>query len=322
MENLTFLELAKKILTEENRPLAPSEIWKVAVSKGYDSLIDSQGKTPAATLYSAIFTDARDNADTRFIKLGARPARYFLRELAEKMNRNELEQSAASDEVIVREKYNYKESDLHRFLTYFVHRKFRAYSKTINHSTSRKDEFGEWLHPDMIGVYYLFEDWRKEVRDQMGDLSAATGGIRIKFYSFEIKKQLSFSNLREAFFQAVSNSSWANEGYLVAADVSTDEEFLAELRRLSASFKIGIIQLDLEEPDSSSVLFPAREREAVDWDALNKLAMNKDVEEILKRFSNDFSTKEIRKEGYDKILNSEELVNSIQPIKGLTAPAR
>ena len=48
--------------------------------------------------------------------------------------------------------------------------------------------------------------------------------------------------------------------------------------------------------------------------------MNKDVEEILKRFSNDFSTKEIRKEGYDKILNSEELVNSIQPIKGLTAP--
>jgi uncharacterized protein len=49
MEKLTFLELAKKVLTEENRPLAPSEIWNISVSKGYDSLIGSQGKTPAAT---------------------------------------------------------------------------------------------------------------------------------------------------------------------------------------------------------------------------------------------------------------------------------
>ncbi len=34
--NLTFLELAKKVLREEKRPLSPSEIWKVAVAKSYD----------------------------------------------------------------------------------------------------------------------------------------------------------------------------------------------------------------------------------------------------------------------------------------------
>ena len=137
------------------------------------------------------------------------------------------------------------------------------------------------------------------------------GALAVKLYSFEIKKQLSFSNLREAFFQAVSNSSWAHEGYLVAADISTDEDFQAELRRLSASFGIGIIQLDLEQPESSAILVPARERDAVDWDALNKLAMNKDVQDILKCIKNDLQTKEIRKEGYDTILTSEQLVASI-----------
>jgi uncharacterized protein len=34
------------------------------------------------------------------------------------------------------------------------------------------------------------------------------------------------SNLREVFFQAVSNSSWANEGYLEAAEIDTANEKL------------------------------------------------------------------------------------------------
>jgi uncharacterized protein len=157
----------------------------------------------------------------------------------------------------------------------------------------------------MIGVFYV--DWH----DELLNLSQTMGGITVKLNSFEIKKELSFSNLREAFFQAVSNSSWAHEGYLVAADIVTDEDFRDELRRLSASFGIGIIELDIEDPNSSSVLFPARERDAVDWDALNKLAMNNDAADLLKRIRNDLQTKEIRKEGYDKILQPDELVSSI-----------
>jgi hypothetical protein len=85
MINLTFLGLAEKVLEEQKRPLSPSEIWKVAVKQGYDSMLQAkQGKTPAATLYSAIFTDARQNPETIFIKLGDRPARYYLKKLASK----------------------------------------------------------------------------------------------------------------------------------------------------------------------------------------------------------------------------------------------
>ena len=160
----------------------------------------------------------------------------------------------------------------------------------------------------MIGVYYSVEDWKPEVLD----LSAATGNPAVKIYSFEIKKALAFSNLREAFFQAVSNSSWAHEGYLAAADISNDEDFLEELRRLSAAFGIGIISISLEDPDSTEILAPARERESIDWDTLNKLTMNKDVAELLRRIKNDLQTKEVIREKYDTVLSPGELMKSIK----------
>src|SRR5260370_35213171 len=81
MMKLTFLELAAKILKEENKPLSPSEIWKIAVAKGYDKQLETKGKTPDASLYSVIFTNTRDNPDTVFVKIGERPTRYFLKDL-------------------------------------------------------------------------------------------------------------------------------------------------------------------------------------------------------------------------------------------------
>jgi uncharacterized protein len=115
MANMTFVELAEKVLAEVMRPLSPSEIWKVAVAQGYDSLLRArQGKTPERTLYSAIFTDARQNPETAFVKFGDRPARYYLKKLAQERQPDELEQ-AASTEATVPEKYDYKESQLHPF---------------------------------------------------------------------------------------------------------------------------------------------------------------------------------------------------------------
>lgn len=306
MTNFTFLGLAEKILEEQKRPLSPSEIWKVAVKQGYDSMLKAkQGKTPAATLYSAIFTDARQNPETAFIKLGDRPARYYLKKLASEQRPAELERAASID-ATVPEKYSYKESQLHPFLARFAYTQFSAYSKTIRHSTSNKKEFGEWVHPDMIGVYY--PEWR----DEVVTFSKLTGGFAAKLFSFEIKKGLSFANLRESFFQAVSNSSFAHEGYLVAADISTDQDFRSELERLSASFGIGVIEINIEEADGSNVLVPAQERESIDWDALNKVAMNKDVQDLLRRIGNDLQTKEPRREEYDKILDADELLKTIR----------
>jgi uncharacterized protein len=233
MAKLTFLGLAQQVLKEMKQPLSPSEIWKIAVAKGYDKQLESKGKTPGASLYSVIFLNERDKSDTAFKKVSERPARYLLKELWNK----DFEKGYVAADDTAPESYAYSEADLHPFLAYFSRVFFSAYTKTIKHITSKKKEFGEWVHPDMIGVYYAVEDWKTSVLD----LSTATGNTAVKLYSFEIKKALSFGNLREAFFQAVSNSSWAHEGYLVAADISEDEDFRGELRRLSGSFGIGVM---------------------------------------------------------------------------------
>lgn len=227
MSKLTFLELAKKVLSEARRPLSPSEIWEFSLAKKYDALLKArQGKTPAATLYASIFNDVRDNPASIFVKIGSRPARYFLKEPADTKSQKELEQAAAVDSPTVT-KHAFKKAQLYPFLSRFAKLQFGANCKTINHATSNKKEFGEWVHPDLIGIFS--PDWRDEVRS----LSQITGGMPIKLYSFEVKKELSFANLREAFFQAVSNSSWAHEGCLAAATISDDEDFRSELRRLS-----------------------------------------------------------------------------------------
>ena len=33
---MNFIQLAEKIIKEENKPLSPTEIWEIGVQKGYD----------------------------------------------------------------------------------------------------------------------------------------------------------------------------------------------------------------------------------------------------------------------------------------------
>jgi hypothetical protein len=152
-----------------------------------------------------------------------------------------------------------------------------CYTKTINHSKSGKKEFGEWVHPDMVGCIFPIDDWDNEVLQ----LSSVVGNTSIKFISFEIKKELNLSTLREKFFQTVSNSSWANESYLVASEISNNSDFLSELSRLSASFGIGLIRLEIEDPNSSEIILQPKTREYLDWETINKLTMNTDFKEFL-----------------------------------------
>ena len=307
MEKLTFIELAKRILEEEKKPLSATDIWEIAKTKGYDNLLHSQGKTPWATLGAQLYCNVRDRKDSLFIKVGTRPKLFHLKKLANNDELKLIEQ--AQDENLTPPKQpEYLEKDLHPFLTYYANYYLKAYTKTIQHSKSDKKEFGEWIHPDMVGCYFPIDDWKPEVVE----FGAAIGSMAIKLFSFEIKRELTFGNLREAFFQTVSNSSWAHEGYLVAVEISVDEDFQTELRRLSTSFGIGVIEINIEEPDSSEILFPAKPNENLDWDTINKLTMNPDFKDFLKRIKTDISSKEIRKEKYDKVCNQDELVKIIK----------
>lgn len=307
MGQWTFLELVKRILEEEKKPLSSEEIWEMAKSKGYDKYIGTQGKTPWATIGAQIHVNIRDKKDSPFIKIDTRPKRFYLRSLIKVGEEQKfIEEQTVS--VLPQKKFEYLERDLHPFLAYYAYYFLRTYTKTIRHTKSGKGEFGEWIHPDMVGCYFSLDEWKPEVVD----FSSAIGNISIKLYSFEIKRELNFSNLRESFFQTVSNSSWANESYLVASEISNDDDFRNELKRLSTSFGIGVIKINIDDPDSSEILFSAKFKEYLDWDAINKLTINSDFKEFLNRIKIDISSKEIRKEKYDKILVKEELIKLVK----------
>lgn len=298
---ITFLQMAQKVLSEVEQPLTASEIWQVAVSKGYDKLVDSKGKTPWATLGALIYVDVRDNPSTVFVPIGARPKRFILKSQFDRVGRK-IQEATITLQI---QKPEFLEKDLHPLMVYYGFYYLKAYLKTISHNKSDKKGFGEWVHPDIVGCYFPFRDWDSEVVE----VSTIMGNTAVKLYSFELKRELSIANLREAFFQAVSNSSWANEGYLVAATIDTDDDFMNELKRLSTAFGIGVIQLDVDDPDSTEILLPARVKEVIDWDTVNKLSgINRDFREFLRRIRIDMTSREVRKELYDPVMEKDELI--------------
>jgi hypothetical protein len=301
-----FLELVEKVLKGADRPLSPAEIWATAQDMKLDKGLATKGKTPHITMAAQLYVDVRDNPDSLFASAGSSPKRFYLR-----TNALAAKNVDAAPPAVQPTKSGpaYTERQLHPFLAYFGHFYLRASVKTINHSKSTKKDFGEWVHPDIVGCYFPFGDWKKEVVEVSGLL----GGNAFRVYSFEVKRILTFANLRAAFFQAVSNSSWANEAYLVAADISDDNEFHTELERLSTAFGVGIIHLDVEDPDASRVMMPARTRDNIDWETANKLAtMNPDFAAFLKRVKNDIQAGEVTKELYDGVLSPQQLADSIK----------
>ena len=114
-----------------------------------------------------------------------------------------------------------------------------------------------------------------------------------------MKLLINRSNVRECFFQSVSNSSWSNFGYLVAAEIE-GQDTLKELRMLFAAHGIGLIKLDVENPSESQVLIPARERGEIDWDTANRLATeNKDFLAYVKLVRQFYQTGEARLADWD-----------------------
>jgi hypothetical protein len=305
MPMITFLQLAQRILEEEQRPLSSGDIWKIAQTRGYDREVATKGKTPWSTLGAMLYVEVRDNPSTVFATVGSRPKRFSLRSIVNKVGEQQL---VATQPPVIAKKSSYLEKDLHPLVVYYGFFYLKAHLKTIRHHKSEKKEFGEWVHPDIVGCYFPFGDWK----DEVVEVSSLMGNTAVRLFSFELKRELSLSNLREAFFQAVSNSSWANEGYLAAVDIDTDADFRIELERLSTSFGIGVIQIDIEDPDATNVVLPAKSKDIVDWETINKLAsINPDFRDFLKRIRIDIQSREIRQELYDRVYKREELLQMI-----------
>ena len=199
---------------------------------------------------------------------------------------------------------NIPESSLHPYLVQFAHERFNVYCKTINalKVLKKKDKIGKWTNPDIVGVNPVILNlnplFQKEV-EKLGIVSTKV----IQFYSFELKLRIDKSNITECYFQAVSNSSWSNFGYLVVGDLDTDSTFLSNLMRLNHGYGVGVIKLDLDNPSKSEVIVSAREREIVDINFMNFLSgINHDFYRFVEISSGIIADKTINKEDFDYIV--------------------
>jgi len=297
---MTFLEFAEIVLREENRPLSTMEMWEIGSKKGYNKEVKTKGFTPWNTIGAQLYCDIRDKKEkSKFIKIEGKPF-FFLNELKEKINIKEIEKTSKKTQE---KETDFSEKELHKYLTYYSYTNFQIRTKTISAQKSIKNNknFDKWRHPDIVGVY--FPNWEEEILDISKDL----GNFGIKLFSYELKKEVNINNLREVYFQTVSNSSWANEGYLVASDISEEDLFYDEYKRLNNSFGIGLIKISTEDPSDCRIIFQAKQRDEVDIETMNILSkINIDFKNLMKDIRDDYSNQRIRGD-YDKFISVEDL---------------
>ncbi|GAA7961669.1 COG2958 family protein [Helicobacter pylori] len=328
---MTYIELGKKVLEQAGKPLSVKEIFEKACEMGLDKECND-GKILSHSLGSQLgeynikeedkqFYVARKEGKTFFYWLKYRERKFPPQETS---NAEDDEQSECSG-IAKKQKTSFYEEDLHPLLVKFLDKdpNFKLLCKTIRHEDCKKSKGGEckWNYPDIVGVYFpynMYFPYNKYEEETLKFLHY-TGQKRHKLFSFELKKDLSLSVLKESYFQAVSNSSWANEGYLVVKNIK--EDVLDELSRLNQSFGIGVIKLE-SEISNSKILLPAKERE-IDIPTLNMLVKQspKDFEPFMEKINTQIEKgldTPIEMNGFDKVLDDEEIQKYIKD-KGIQA---
>ncbi|GAA8871349.1 COG2958 family protein [Helicobacter pylori] len=273
---MTYIELGKKVLEQAGKPLSVKEIFEKACEMGLDKEC-KDGKILPHSLGSQLGEHNIPNDKKQFYVANKKGGTFFYwlksreREFPPQETSNAEEEDDEQSEcsgTAKKQKNSFHERDLHPLLVKFLDEdpNFKLLCKTIRHEECKKGKGGEcmWNYPDIVGVYFPYNKYKGETLKFLHH----TGQEKHNLFSFELKKELSFSNLKESYFQAVSNSTWANEGYLVVFEEIKDK-VLGELRRLNQSFGIGVIKLE-SEISNSKILLPAKERE-IDIPTLNML---------------------------------------------------
>lgn len=192
------------------------------------------------------------------------------------------------------------EHDLYPILIEYLKSEHKLYCQRIDErrsKNSRGSGGNQWLHPDIVAMQTVDKEWNELVRSCVKQ----GAGQSVRLWSFEVKKEINGSNVRKNFFQAVSNSSWANEGYLVATSIS-DNAVEQELRMLSALHGIGVILLNPENPSESEMTLPARARAEVDWQSVNRIVVeNPDFKDYIELVSTYYQTGRVRSRDWNKL---------------------
>ncbi|GAA7213176.1 hypothetical protein HpBGD73_08570 [Helicobacter pylori] len=301
------IEIVQSVLEAIKEPIKVTEIYdkaKELFEEGkIENMFDYGGNTPESSVSASIYTALNKGEELPFYKVQEKPVLIVLKDAAKELVLNALKPSTPSVKIA-------HERDLHPFLTYMAinNENLKCYTKTIFHEGSLKSPKGmdRWLYPDMVGVRFLHAELSNE---NLIAFSKKFDTLPVKLVSFELKREISVHNCRECYFQAISNSSWANEGYLVGHHINThDSKLMDLLKRLHASFGIGVIDLRTNE-DKSAILLNAKYKEKIDYTvALELSEKNEKFSAFLKSVVDyDPNHQHRYKDEFDEVKKKEEL---------------
>jgi len=195
---------------------------------------------------------------------------------------------------------SFTEQDLYPILIDYLKSELKLYCQRIDEKRSKNSRGSggnQWLHPDIVAMQPIDKEWNELIRSCVKQ----GAGQSVRLWSFEVKKELNGANARKSFFQAVSNSSWANEGYLVATSIS-DSKVEQELRMLSSLHGIGVILLNPENPSESEMMLPSKSRAEVDWQSVNRILVeNIDFKDYIELVSTYYQTGRVRARDWNKL---------------------
>jgi len=273
---MTIKEAILKSLEDINGLTNYYEIYKHIVAHKYYDF--KEAKTPASTV-SALLGDYIRNGDIRVkrIKETGGSFSYYLTKNESNIDIDTIVPTAMPESKKIIKAETFDERDLHKLLSSYL-KSTDIYSKTIFHEQSnRTDEYQKWVHPDMVGIRFL----KLQTNVSQTFLKAINRVETFKISSYEIKKEINSDyELKKSFFQAVSNSSWANYGYLVTFEIS--DSLIEEMERLNQSFGIGIIALRAN-PYESKILFQPKYKD-LDFKTIDKLCkINKEFEKFIEQ---------------------------------------
>ncbi|GAA8369264.1 COG2958 family protein [Helicobacter pylori] len=299
--------IVQSVLEAVKEPIKVTEIYdkaKELFEKGeIESMFDYGGNTPDQSVSASIYTALSKGEELPFFKAREKPTLIALKSAAKELCLNAEKPSAPGVKIA-------HERDLRPFLTYMAinNENLKCYTKTIFHEGSSKSSKGtdRWLYPDMVGVRFLHAELSNE---NLIAFSKKFDTLPVKLVSFELKKEISVHNCRKCYFQAISNSSWANEGYLVGHHIAThDPKLMDLLKRLHASFGIGVIDLRTDE-DKSAILLNAKYKEKIDYTVASELSeKNEEFSGFLKSVVDyDPKNQNRYKDEFDEIKKKEEL---------------
>ena len=293
---MTRAEKVLKILRESpDEKFSPWELAKelsVSYPEEVDRLVKSsrqvfdERNTPVHHISATIYTHQQ-----RIIRLskgkvkvvGSRPRKFYY---TEKSDEEEIE----AEEQYVAPQKEPLERELYGGIMQFLYAEEGLFCKRIEEgrSSNRRGHRGnKWLHPDIVGLQDLSDGWHDKVKTY----SKQFNNQHSRLWSFEVKRLVNRSNVREVFFQAVSNSSWAHYGYLVG---NFNQDALDELEILSSLHGIGVIQYRPDD-EGNGIVIQARAKARLDWKTINRIVgeNNQDFLDFMKNVSQFHKTDEV-----------------------------